>query len=66
MNLTEDTYSPKTCCAARQQRAPSRPATRACLKPPGDEGDAAKWRAMVAIAELSRHSCTPERVRASY
>jgi hypothetical protein len=68
MNLTEETILAEDLLRRHGNDAAVKASDKACLRAAqGDEYDAAKWRrVMVAIAELSRHGCTPERVRASY
>jgi hypothetical protein len=68
MNLTEETVLAEDLLRRHGNDAAVKASDKACLRAAqGDECDAAKWRrVMVAIAELSRHGCTPERVRASY
>jgi hypothetical protein len=68
MNLAEETVLAEDLLRRHGGDAAVKASDKACLKAAqGDERDAAKWRrVMVAIAELSRHAITPDRVRASY
>ena len=68
MNLAEETVLAEDLLRRHGNNAAIKASDKACLKAAqGEEGDAAKWRrVMVAIAELSRHSCTQARMRASY
>jgi hypothetical protein len=68
LNLTEETALAEDMLRRHGSDAAVKASDKACLKAAqGDEQDAAKWRrVMVAIAELSRQTCTPDRMWESY